>query len=89
MGVHVGARTTTEEFVQALEHALATPGPHLIEAMVPPSLSGLKLKNAAQDPGLAARPAPARGALPQAQDRALKLAGAATAGCWTCGAPHG
>jgi acetolactate synthase-1/2/3 large subunit len=29
--------TTAEEFVQALEHALATPGPHLIEAMVPPS----------------------------------------------------
>ncbi|ART47427.1 acetolactate synthase large subunit [Acidovorax carolinensis] len=44
MGVH-GVRTTTaEEFVRALEHALATPGPHLIEAMVPQSLSGLKRK---------------------------------------------
>lgn len=44
MGVH-GVRTTTaEEFVRALEHALATPGPHLIEAVVPQSLSGLKRK---------------------------------------------
>ncbi len=44
MGVH-GVRTTTaEEFVRALEHALATPGPHLIEAIVPQSLSGLKRK---------------------------------------------
>jgi acetolactate synthase-1/2/3 large subunit len=44
MGVR-GVRTTTaEEFVRALEHALATPGPHLIEAMVPQSLSGLKRK---------------------------------------------
>jgi acetolactate synthase-1/2/3 large subunit len=44
MGVPSVRATTTEEFVQALERALATPGPHLIEAMVPPSLSGLKLK---------------------------------------------
>lgn len=44
MGVH-GVRTTTaEEFVRALEQALATPGPHLIEAVVPQSLSGLKRK---------------------------------------------
>lgn len=44
MGVP-GVRTTTaEEFVRALEHALATPGPHLIEAVVPQSLSGLKRK---------------------------------------------
>ena len=44
MGVH-GVRTTTaEEFVRALEYALATPGPHLIEAVVPQSLSGLKRK---------------------------------------------
>ena len=44
MGVH-GVRTTTaEEFVRALEHALTTPGPHLIEAIVPQSLSGLKRK---------------------------------------------
>jgi len=44
MGVPSVRASTTEEFVQALERALATPGPHLIEAMVPPSLSGLKLK---------------------------------------------
>ena len=44
MGVQ-GVRTTTaEEFVRALEYALATPGPHLIEAVVPQSLSGLKRK---------------------------------------------
>ena len=44
MGVR-GVRTTTaEEFVWALEQALATPGPHLIEAVVPQSLSGLKRK---------------------------------------------
>ena len=42
MGVH-GVRTTTaEECVRALEYALATPGPHLIEAMVPESLNGTK-----------------------------------------------
>ena len=44
MGVHGERTTTAEEFVRALEHALATPGPHLIEAMVPQSLSGLKRK---------------------------------------------
>jgi acetolactate synthase-1/2/3 large subunit len=44
MGVPSVRAHSTEEFVQALERALATPGPHLIEAMVPPSLSGLKLK---------------------------------------------
>lgn len=44
MGVHGVRTTTTEEFVRALEQALATPGPHLIEAMVPQSLSGLKRK---------------------------------------------
>ncbi|SDZ82996.1 acetolactate synthase large subunit [Acidovorax soli] len=42
MGVHSVRTTTAEEFVRALEQALATPGPHLIEAMVPQSLSGLK-----------------------------------------------
>jgi len=36
--------STAEDFTQALEYALATPGPHLIEAMVPQSLSGLKRK---------------------------------------------
>jgi len=44
MGVHAVRAADTEEFVCALEHALANPGPHLIEAMVPPSLAGLKLK---------------------------------------------
>ncbi|ART55858.1 acetolactate synthase large subunit [Acidovorax carolinensis] len=44
MGVPGVRATTAEEFVRALEHALATPGPHLIEAMVPQSLSGLKRK---------------------------------------------
>jgi acetolactate synthase-1/2/3 large subunit len=35
---------TTEELVRALEYALATPGPHLIEALVPESLNGVKRK---------------------------------------------
>jgi acetolactate synthase-1/2/3 large subunit len=34
--------TTAEAFTRALEQALATPGPHLIEAVVPQALSGLK-----------------------------------------------
>jgi acetolactate synthase-1/2/3 large subunit len=44
MGVHAVRAAETEEFLGALEHALATPGPHLIEAVVPPALAGLKLK---------------------------------------------
>jgi acetolactate synthase-1/2/3 large subunit len=44
MGVHSVRADTTEALVRALEQAFATPGPHLIEAMVPPSLAGLKLK---------------------------------------------
>jgi acetolactate synthase-1/2/3 large subunit len=44
MGVHAVRTTTTEEFLKALEYALATPGPHLIEAMVPQALSGMKRK---------------------------------------------
>jgi acetolactate synthase-1/2/3 large subunit len=44
MGVHVRVDRTAEELVKALEYALATPGPHLIEAMVPESLSGVKRK---------------------------------------------
>ena len=45
-GMGVAARTvrTTDEMVAALEHALRTPGPHLIEAIVPPTLAGLKLR---------------------------------------------
>ncbi len=44
MGVPAARATTTEEFVTALEAALRTPGPHLIDAVVPSSISGLKLK---------------------------------------------
>jgi acetolactate synthase-1/2/3 large subunit len=44
MGVHAVRATTTEDMVRALEHALATPGPHLIEVVVPESLSGVKRK---------------------------------------------
>lgn len=44
MGVH-GVRTdSAEDFCKALEYALAMPGPHLIEAVVPESLSGVKRK---------------------------------------------
>ncbi|MBI2384263.1 MAG: acetolactate synthase large subunit [Gammaproteobacteria bacterium] len=44
MGVRSRRATTTAEFVAALEHALRTPGPHLIEAIVPPTLEGMKLR---------------------------------------------
>ena len=44
MGVASRRATTTAEFVSAFEHALRTPGPHLIEAIVPPTLAGLKLR---------------------------------------------
>lgn len=44
MGVHAVRTDTAEGFNQALEYALATPGPHLIEALVPESLSGAKRK---------------------------------------------
>jgi acetolactate synthase-1/2/3 large subunit len=44
LGVPSVRATTTADFVTALEHALATPGPHLIEAVVPSAFSGLKLK---------------------------------------------
>jgi len=44
LGVPAVRAATADEFVRALERALATPGPHLIEAMVPQSLSGLKRK---------------------------------------------
>ncbi|MBD9372371.1 acetolactate synthase large subunit [Rhizobium sp. ARZ01] len=44
MGVPATRVSTTEDFLQALESALAKRGPSLIEAMVPPTLSGLKLK---------------------------------------------
>ena len=44
MGVHAVRASTAEEFCKALEYALAHPGPHLIEAMVPESLNGTKRK---------------------------------------------
>ncbi len=44
MGVHGVRASTAEEFNKALEYALAHPGPHLIEAMVPESLNGVKRK---------------------------------------------
>ncbi len=45
-GMGVGARRadTAQGFVEALEHALAHPGPHLIEAVVPRAYAGLKLR---------------------------------------------
>ena len=42
MGVHAVRASTAEDFTQALEYALAMPGPHLIEALVPESLAGAK-----------------------------------------------
>ncbi|POR12372.1 acetolactate synthase large subunit [Diaphorobacter sp. LR2014-1] len=44
MGVHAVRASTAEDFCQALEYALAHPGPHLIEALVPESLAGAKRK---------------------------------------------
>ena len=44
MGVPAVRATSTDGFVAALERALATPGPRLIEAVVPPAFTGLKLK---------------------------------------------
>jgi acetolactate synthase-1/2/3 large subunit len=44
MGVHAVRATTAEDFVKALTYALAHPGPHLIEAVVPESLNGAKRK---------------------------------------------
>ena len=42
MGVHAVRTDSAEDFTKALEYALAHPGPHLIEALVPESLSGAK-----------------------------------------------
>jgi acetolactate synthase-1/2/3 large subunit len=44
MGVHAARADTAEDFCRALEYALGHPGPHLIEAVVPESLSGAKRK---------------------------------------------
>lgn len=42
MGVHAVRVETAEAFVEAFAYALAHPGPHLIEAMVPEALSGAR-----------------------------------------------
>lgn len=42
MGVHAARVATAQDLLQALRYALAQPGPHLIEAVVPESLSGAK-----------------------------------------------
>ncbi|MBL8382788.1 MAG: acetolactate synthase large subunit [Burkholderiales bacterium] len=42
MGVHAVRTDDAEGFCKALEYAFAHPGPHLIEAVVPESLSGAK-----------------------------------------------
>ncbi|MEO8858663.1 MAG: thiamine pyrophosphate-dependent enzyme, partial [Burkholderiaceae bacterium] len=44
MGVHAVRASSAEDFNKALEYALANPGPHLIEALVPEALSGAKRK---------------------------------------------
>ena len=44
MGVHAVRVNTAEDFCKAMEYALANPGPHLIEALVPEALSGAKRK---------------------------------------------
>jgi acetolactate synthase-1/2/3 large subunit len=44
MGVPSRRVETAEELSNALEGAFARPGPHLIEAVIPPAFSGLKLK---------------------------------------------
>ena len=44
MGVSSSRATTCDEFLAAFERALHTPGPHLIEAIVPPNLAGIKLR---------------------------------------------
>ncbi len=44
LGVPSTRATTAEHFTDALERALRTPGPHLIEAVVPNTLSGVRLR---------------------------------------------
>ena len=44
MGVHAARAESAEDFCRALDYALAHRGPHLIEAVVPESLSGVKRK---------------------------------------------
>lgn len=65
LGVPAVRATTAENFVAALEHALRTPGPHLIEAVVPSAFSGMKLR-------LLPRLLSALGSLPQPVARVIK-----------------
>ncbi|MBB6522234.1 acetolactate synthase large subunit [Pseudoteredinibacter isoporae] len=44
MGVHGTRVQTSEELLKAMEYSLSQPGPHLIEAVVPESLNGVKRK---------------------------------------------
>ncbi|HLV78033.1 MAG TPA: acetolactate synthase large subunit [Marinobacter sp.] len=44
MGVHGIRVSTAEELIKALDYARQNPGPHLIDAVVPESLNGLKRK---------------------------------------------
>jgi acetolactate synthase-1/2/3 large subunit len=61
LGVPSVRATATADFVAALERALGTPGPHLIEAVIPSTISGLKLKLLPHVLGsLAGLPAPLR-----------------------------
>jgi acetolactate synthase-1/2/3 large subunit len=65
LGVPAVRASTAEDFVAALEHALHTPGPHLIEAVVPSAFSGMKLR-------LLPRLLAALGSLPQPVARVIK-----------------
>jgi thiamine pyrophosphate-dependent acetolactate synthase large subunit-like protein len=64
--------TTTEEFLAAFEHALRTPGPHLIEAIVPPDAGRAEAARAAAPAPIAGESAAADCQSPQAQACALK-----------------
>ncbi|MEW5251255.1 acetolactate synthase large subunit [Microbulbifer discodermiae] len=44
MGVHGTRVRTSEALLKAMEYALNNPGPHLIEAVIPESLNGMKRK---------------------------------------------
>lgn len=65
LGVPAVRASTAEDFVAALERALRTPGPHLIEAVVPSAFSGMKLR-------LLPRLLAALGSLPQPVARVIK-----------------
>lgn len=65
LGVPAVRASTAEDFVAALERALHTPGPHLIEAVVPSAFSGMKLR-------LLPRLLAALGSLPQPVARVIK-----------------